>query len=79
MEIILNKSLTEPTAFFESDGKSYALLLVSHELLDGEMSGAPETDLDFEVSQNWEEESTDFLFEDFIISYSSEGLKYESI
>ena len=79
MEIILNNNLIEPTAFFTREGKSYALLLVSHELLDGEMDGGPEVALDFEVSQNWEEESTDFIFEDFTISYSASGLEVKEV
>ena len=75
----LADNLQEPTAFFDLDGATYALLLGgSEKVLNGEM-----TDIDnnlteqLQVDQNWDAEATEFIFDDFKIIYSNNSLSFE--
>lgn len=74
MDIELNNNLENPTAFFTLDGDFVALDLVTHELRHAEIDGPiyPELhEIQPEVDQDWGNESTRFMFDDFTVVYTN--------
>lgn len=77
-DIELNEGLENPTAFFTLDGQLVALDLVTHELRATETNGAiiPELhEIQPEVNQDWDNESTTFEFEDYTVVYTNNEVK----
>lgn len=77
----LNPNLSEPVVFFEFNGTNYALLVGgSEKVLTGEMDGIDdELNSQMVVTQDWDNESTTFEFDDFIITYSNNSVSAELI
>ena len=67
----INNQLENPAVFFHFNGCGYSLDVVEHRLSSYEMDGEPEVELDFEVDQDWDNERTLFVFDDFTLAYSS--------
>lgn len=81
MNIELNNNLENPTAFFTMNGDFVALDLVTHELRNAEQDGPiyPELhDVQPEVDQDWDNESTRFEFDGFTVVYSADQVSIEA-
>ena len=77
VELVLN--LSEPTVFFELNDTTYALLVGgSEKVLCGEMDGVDELLTNqMTTEQNWDNETTSFIFDDFRIDYSNDHVTYK--
>jgi len=81
MFIELNNNLENPTAFFTINDEYVALDLVRHTLHDAEPNGSIYSklhDIQPEVDQDWNNESTLFKFDEFTVIYTNNEVRIES-